>query len=123
MEDEILDNVVRIQQGLLAVQQTLLTEHRKTIEGLHQARAEIMTLQVVCGMLLAEVAGLHDDPPERLGEMVAELQGKVAPNVQAKPGNNPLRLTVTRALDDIVTAAENSLAILRARRMFEQGPG
>ena len=76
------------------------------IEQIVVARTEVVALQGICAALLGELCLLHEDPRQKLGQLVSGLQG-VAAGVAAAGQVDSIALT--RVIEQVSTMAEQGL--------------
>jgi hypothetical protein len=88
---------------------------RELLQFAREARLENVALQSVCAALLAEIAILHASPGDKLGAMVASLQG-MAHGVAREVDEQGLTPTITKVIENVCSMAE---AILVSRKRGE----
>ena len=81
------------------------------VEQIVTARTENVALQGICAALISEVCLLHEDPRQKLGEIVSSLQG-VAAGVAAAAGQMD-SLALTRVVEQVSSMAEEGLSARR----------
>ena len=72
-------------------------------------KAENLVLKMVCSALLVEISALHDDPPRKLDETLASLQG-VAAGLASEAGGTEESAAITKTVELISTWSETVLS-------------
>ena len=87
---------------------------QEIVAVVERALGETLALQAICATLMAEIARLDTSPQDRLGNLVASIQGMVhsvavLAETRGQAQTKEMMRVVTQVVDQICSMAEASL--------------